>query len=389
MTVVNGTIQLPDKFGNTTGSIDDLKMDRTGFTLGTAEITGDLKLGKLLEADSFDLSLNGLHYDNSTHAFGASVFTATVAVATLFPGGAATATAKNLKLSIDFADGTYAMSADSLDATVKDVLDVHATGLSFDLSSSNYSVAVASATASVPRLKGLTGAIKDLKIDDSGMTLGSASLYLDGVANFAAHNAIQITNPSVTIAGLTYAAGGGGFAFNGDLTYSAASAGLSFSNTSFTATLSQVSGTIGLTSADLGQMSLDVGSLNLALGKILTLTGSSIAIDTDPGAAHLLSVGALDATVKIPNTELALNGSATHFSLDPTSDGTVAFDPGQDFSVTLSLDPSVGADLKLPTWLPLTLTKLGRTGPTSRPTRRTSHSTSRRRWTRRSPTPAS
>ena len=91
-------------------------------------------------------------------------------------------------------------------------------------------VSVASATASMPRVAGLEGNITGLSIDNSGMTLGSATLSLNngqgGSATLDSKGPLQFINPSITIADLSYHQGHLGF--DGDLAFSTTSAWLKF-----------------------------------------------------------------------------------------------------------------------------------------------------------------
>ena len=129
------------------------------------------------------------------------------------------------------AQDSFGLTANSIDATVKDVLEVQASNFAFDLSrGDNYAVTVGSATVSMPRLKGLGGTITGLSLDNSGMTIQQATLTLPSIggnsATFDGSGPISLVNPSISISNLSYQSGA--FAFNGDPSFAADSASLAF-----------------------------------------------------------------------------------------------------------------------------------------------------------------
>ena len=344
------------RFAGIGASLGGLAITSAGFSIGSADVRGDAHIGSALTIDGLDLNVTNLTYNNTNHALSANAVSLSAVTAELFPGSSAFgSTLTGLTFADDLTTGALSLGVTELDIKASDLLDLDAKNVGITLTGDQFTVAVGTATATIPRLSSLSGTVTGLSITNTGFSIGGATLSAHTTLSLG--SVLSVTDPSVGITNLSYKAGQG-VKFDGDLSFAADTASflLKKSNSGtisgFAASANSLSGTIGLSSSDYGQFKFQAASVGLSLGTYLSLTATGVTFDTSPSATYLAEFGTLTATVS-PSGSASLTGSAQHFAIAP--DGTFITEAG--FGVSLNLNSNTSS-FKIPSWLPISVTAL-------------------------------
>ncbi|MFI5457325.1 MAG: LamG-like jellyroll fold domain-containing protein [Isosphaerales bacterium] len=349
-------------FPNATGTLSNLHADNTGFSVGSVMLTdnGTLSLGGILSITGLSLGVKNFSYTTGssgsaptiggTITFGAtsvSLFSGQSEFTTTISDPSGTSSS-GLSGSYDINTQALNFQLDQVDISVSDIFKITADAVAVDVAPGSFALSVGSATASVPRIAGLSGTVQKLTITNDGFNVGSAMLGATGTINVG--KVISITGPSATITNLGYSISNGA-QFNGDVNVAFDSASLNLSN-AFQASMSGLSITIGLAAGDYGQFKVQADSASFQVGSYVTLKSKTFSINTAPGPMDdIASFQSVDATLSVGS--LSFSGTGTNFAID--SSGNFVTLPGFSVSVDVS-DPT--SQLQWPSFLPIQVPKL-------------------------------
>ena len=357
-------------FPKATGVLSDLSANNSGFTLGSATLSyaGSFSMGGILSITGLSLGVENFSYTTSPSG-GAPTIGGTVTFGagsvSLFAGQSAFSTTisdptdptgSGLSGSYDISTEALTFQLDQVDIKVSDLLEVTATGVAVDIAPGAFGLTVASATATVPKLAGLEGKVRNLAITSDGFTIGSATLGFTGTIQVG--SVISIANPSATITNLSYSISGGA-QFNGDVNFSFASAGLTVGGLA-SASITNLSVTLGLMPSDYGQFNVSAQSATLTVGSYVTITAAStptapLDFNTAPTSSQdIASFGLVTATFTAGG--LTLSGSAQDFAINSSGNFVTLADFGVSFAATDS-------NLNWPSFLPIKSAALALTWP--------------------------
>ena len=219
----NLTLKSAD-FPNATGTLADLHADNTGFTIGSATLAymGDAKLGKILDLTNPSINVSDFVY--TVGSGGAITVGGTIGVSadsvSMFPGQSSfTTTVGGLNASYDINSQVFALSATSFDLKAGNIFEATSTPtstntpvLSFTLDDSQSPPAVTfdaqNLTLKSADFPNATGTLTDLHADNTGFTIGSATLAYMGDAKLG--KILDLTNPSINVSDFVYTVGSGG-----------------------------------------------------------------------------------------------------------------------------------------------------------------------------------
>ena len=184
----------PD-FPDAKGTLASLHVDDTGFSLGEGIVTAPaVHFGEALELDGLEIDAKDLKYSTSpapslsgTVGIGAS----TIA---LFPGQKNfTTSVSGFHASYDIASTALSLSATGSEIKVSDLLDITTGPISFVDQQGNIEIHVDSASATVPRLAGLTGSVQNLDITNEGFHVDSVSIGATGTVTLGVFSFTGLT----------------------------------------------------------------------------------------------------------------------------------------------------------------------------------------------------
>lgn len=365
-----------------TGSLDMTVTSASGVTtttINSATLTiadtdgyAGLEIPDILQVGTPTITITNMSINDSTGqisgANGASPgLTIDATSATLFPGNSTIeATVMGTQTTPEGFQGVFDLETGAFDINIAQfnlyvgsmanpTLTAEATGVTITYSPSaapgQTLVSIANASVTFNSFSSgsngsLTGTVTNLYIYDNGFQFSSLSVSYTGTIDLGP---LSLTNPTVTLTNFGAIFSGGSVQFNqtSSLTASVGSASLAIG--SVTASASNLSVTIGLGSSTLGDVTVTAGSLDFQFSTYLTFQATSVNINTNPGpGGTFLSVGTATVTLSVSQS-LTIGGSVSNFSVIADSNGNAEFEPGNDFSVTLT--PPSPSDLGLPNWL--------------------------------------
>jgi hypothetical protein len=317
-------------FDNANVTVDDLDIFDDGFTLGDATIPGpSMTLGQILTISQPSLTLSGVGYTGGE-------FTGTIGVnassASLFPGQSDfTATALDPSGTYTVASQTLALAAGSFDLKAGNIFEATSTptpnntpALSFTLDDSQSPPAVTfdaeNLTLKSADFPSATGTLTDLHADNTGFTIGTATLAdtdpirLGGV--------LSITGLSLGVENFSYTPGtlGASPTVGGTVIFSAESVSLFAGQSAFTSTISDptgqsASGLAGSYDINTQVSTLQLDEVDIKVSDLLDVTADDVALNVAPGSFSM-SVGS--ATASVPKLA-GFQGSIQNLAI--TSDG--------------------------------------------------------------------
>ena len=279
----NLTLKSAD-FPDATGTLTDLHADNTGFTIGTATLayTGDAKLGTILDLTNPSINVNNFAY--TVGSGGAITVGGTIGVSadsvTMFPGQTSfTTTVGGLNASYDISSEVFALSATSFDLKAGNIFEATSTptstntpALSFTFDDSNRP----RRSRSMPRTSRSNRPTSlmppahsaDLHADNTGFTIGSATLAYTGDAKLG--TILDLTNPSINVTNFVYTVGSGGaITVGGTIGVSADTVTMFPGQTSFTTTVGGLNASYDISSE---VFALSATSFDLKAGNIFEAT---------------------------------------------------------------------------------------------------------------------
>ncbi len=351
-----------------------LAADATGLSIADATLTqasptATIDVGGVLELGGLTLGLHG--FDYQTHpAAGTAAVAGTVTVGAssigLFGGSLPFSTSvAGFSGSYDIASKDLEVGATSATMTVGTTLTVVATGPHFAIvhdpatGGQDVSVTVASATATVNELGGLTGSITGLAINSDGFTVGSGTLSKTGNASVGTF--LTVVNPSISLATFGYSkskAGGAAFTAS-SLAVTASEIDLALGSASAKAT--GVAAAISFAPGDVGHFTFAATSLTAALGSTLTLTATGtaanpLAFDSAPAAGgYVAQFATASASLNLAGS--TITGMATNFAIG--AGGVFVAEDGFGTSFTLTS----ASQVDFPSWLPIKSASLALSWP--------------------------
>jgi hypothetical protein len=356
----------PD-FPSLSGSLSALHVDNNGFSLGEAKLMGSVTLGHVLQITNFSIDAKGLSF-SATQPSAPLLGSISIGAdsAALFPDQKSfSATVQGFRGSYDVSTQALALSATQAEIKVSDILDVTVTGLGFNDQQGVISAHADTATATVPRLAGLTGSVTNLNITNDGFTVDSASLGATGTVSLG--KVFSFTGLSATVGNFGYSISNGA-SFNGDFKVTASSVSLNVGSV-VSASATGLSGTLSFQSSDFGHFTFNATSVDAkigpASGPYFDLAAKNIRFDTNPASGGYVAqfgtdagnTGSLTATVFVKQG-LSFSGTFQNFAI--SAGGAFVTLPG--FGVSLSLSTPT-SNFQWPSWLPIQIQTLGLTWP--------------------------
>ena len=287
----NLTLKSSD-FPNATGTLTDLHADNTGFTIGSATLayTGDATLGKIIDLTNPSINVDNFVY--KVESDGAITVGGTVGVSadsvSMFPGQTSfTTTVGGLNASYDIDSQVFGLSATSFDLKAGNIFEATSTPtadntpvLSFTLDDSQSPAAVTfdaqNLTLKSSDFPNATGTLTDLHADNTGFTIGSATLAYTGDATLG--KIIDLTNPSINVDNFVYKVeSDGAITVGGTVGVSADSVSMFPGQTSFTTTVGGLNASYDIDSQVFG---LSATSFDLKAGNIFEATSTPTADNT-------------------------------------------------------------------------------------------------------------
>ena len=287
----NLTLKSAD-FPNATGTLTDLHADTMGFTIGSASLSymGDATLGKILDLTNPSINVSDFVY--MAGSGGAITVGGTVGVTadsvTMFPGQSKfTTTVGGLNASYDIDTQVFALSATSFDLKAGKIFEATSTPtstntpvLSFTLDDSQSPPSVTfdaqNLTLKSADFPNATGTLTDLHADDTGFTIGSATLSYMGDATLG--KILDLTNPSINVNDFAYTVGSGGaITVGGTIGVSADSVTMFPGQSKFTTTVGGLNASYDI---DTQVFALSATSFDLKAGNIFEATSTPTATNT-------------------------------------------------------------------------------------------------------------
>ncbi len=306
-TVGTATLTSPELPG-VTGSLAGLSVQSTGFDIASASLTdtNSIILGSVIKLDGpTTVSVTNLDYINGTST-SSSILTGTIGLSfgglEVLPGSTAFST------TVTGFSGTYNLATQETDLTVGSIdvvvgsgsngsstadpiFTVDATGVSIDLTPDGngndiVDIKVGTATAALNKFADVNGNVTDLEITNDGFSVGSATLNVNGTTTgstgkgtiSAFGGKFMIVNPSVTLSGFGYKISTGAFTAQ---TLSLSADEVDFNQGgSVAVSATGLTTTISFASGDVGHTIIKADTFDAAFKPYLTLTASSITIDT-------------------------------------------------------------------------------------------------------------
>lgn len=348
------------------------------ITAGTANTDGvttinsanlsvpEIKVADVLDVTSPSVTITNISIDNTTGAIvssGNSTLTVTAATATLFQGssilnGSVTQTTpgdptdNGLSGTFDLVSGAFAVKLEVFTLNVSTVLTATADDVNITYSpgagSSQQIVSIGSLSATFNGFGGgaITGNVTNLVIYGDGFKFDSATLSYSG--DLILGSVLDLKDPSITLTDFSVTFDG----TNTTLSASNLSVGVDSASVTVGAFVASATGLTITVSLTDGSTTIVADSLDFQFGSYLSLTGTGISINTDPGNGNdYLTVGS--ATAALNAGSFSVTGSATSFSVIDNN-GTAEFQAGDNFSVTFTSPSS--SSLLLPSWLGFSIT---------------------------------
>ena len=273
-------------FDNTNVTVDDLDIFDNGFTLGDATIPApSMTLGQILTISQPSLTLSGV---GDTGGALTGTIGLSASSASLFPGQSNfTATALSPSGTYTVASQTLALTAGSFDLKVGNIFEATSTptptstpALSFTLDDSQSPPAVTfdaqNLTLKSADFPDDTGTLTDLHADNTGFTIGTATLAYTGDAKLG--TILDLTNPSINVTNFVYTVGSGGaITVGGTIGVSADTVTMFPGQTSFTTTVGGLNASYDISSE---VFALSATSFDLKAGNIFEATSTPTSTNT-------------------------------------------------------------------------------------------------------------
>lgn len=332
------------------GTLKSLDINDSGFALGEGIVTAPMiKLGNAVEVDGLSIDAAGLSFSPSA----SPALTGTIGISAsgvkLFPDSSKfTSNVSGFSASYDIQTQAVSLSLGHVDLAISDVLEVSADGVSFADNAGNVGISIDTASATIPRLAGLTGSVTGLVINNDGFTAQSAKLLASDPVNLGIFN---FTGLYAEATSFGYSTTNGG-SFNGAFTVGADVADLTLKK-ALSVHTTGILGSIALGGANFGAFTFGAATVDAKLGDYLDLSARTIQFDTAPAkGGYIASFGSLDAAFKAGS--VSLSGGADNFAIG--ADGSWVTLSG--FDVHFGTNVDVGA-FEWPTWLPIQVQHLG------------------------------
>lgn len=339
----------PD-FPEASGSLSSLDINDSGFSLGEGFVTGPkVKLGDAVEIDGLKVDVSGLSYSPSA----SPALTGTIGISAtgvnLFPNSTTfTSNVTGFSASYDIQTQAVALSLGHVDLAISDVLDVSADGVSFTDDAGNVEIKVGTASATIPRLAGLTGTVTGLDITNDGFTADSAKLLAADPVKLGIFDFTGLYAEATTFG---YSATSGG-TFNGSLTVGADVADLSLQN-ALSVHTTGILGSIALGGPKLGAFTFSADTVDANLGSYLKISATGVQFDTAPPTGkEVVSLDKFNATLKAGG--VSLSGGVANIGIG--ADGSFITKDGFGIQFGTNVEPS---QFQWPSWLPIQIQKLG------------------------------
>jgi hypothetical protein len=265
---------------NTPVTLSNLDVYDDGFTLENGSVqAASFTLGGVLSVTNPSLTFS------SVGALAGSAPTGTITLgadaASLFPGKTGfTAAVDQFSGSYNFGSQAISLSAGDVNLAVGKILKADATGLAFHYNSTAaipLTVDATSVALTSPLFPGVTGTAHSLHADNTGFSLGDATLHADSAT---LGSILQLANLNVSVAGLTYTSSpqAGAPALTGTIGITADSAALFPGKSSFTGSVQGFAGSYDLNAQAL---SLSATEFDLSFGKMLKAAGTGVSLNYD------------------------------------------------------------------------------------------------------------
>ena len=214
----------PD-FPGAQGTLKKLHVDDSGFSLDEGFVTAPtIKLGSAVEIDGLTVDAKNLSYSPSASPALTGAVGISVSDVKLFPDSSVFAShVTDFSATYDIQTQAVSLSLGHADLALSDLLDITLDGATFTDDAGNVEIKIDSASATIPRLAGLTGTVMGLDITNDSFTVDSAKLQTTGDVSLGI---FDFTGLYAEATSFGYSATGGG-SFNGFLKVGADKADLS------------------------------------------------------------------------------------------------------------------------------------------------------------------
>jgi hypothetical protein len=248
--------------------------------------------------------------------------------------------------------GSLVISVPEFGFKIGGVIDLSATNVTIT-PTENVLVTIATATVSIEKLSDITGTLSNLLITQTGFTLGSLDLAAPpGQTSTMPGQLMVFTSLSMQIRNLGYDKTTG---MTGTITVSADSLRLLPNKPQVDIIATNITGGYVVNASGVSELTITVGTFRATMNpSAVIFTATNLVIT--PESSTVVTIGSVTATVDIGGS--ILSGSGGNFAIH--SDGSFVALP--NFGVAFSTNTSGGL-LRLPSWLPLTISSLGLVWP--------------------------